>query len=66
MFNSVRPAQNVVGIWLSLAPQARAKGLEGGLAWETPGGWWECPFCASQAEIGQDVEAQLEGRPRLL
>ena len=46
--------------------QSHAKALEGGLAWETPGGWWECRLCGAQDDVGQDVEAQLEGRPRLL
>ncbi len=27
---------------------------------------WECPQCGSQDAIGADVEAKLEGRPRLL
>ena len=27
---------------------------------------WECPSCGSQDDFGADVEAKLEGRPRLL
>jgi len=27
---------------------------------------WECPQCQRQDEIGPDVLAQLEGRPKLL
>jgi len=34
--------------------------------WETQGEWWQCFECGCQDDIGQDVEAQLEGRPRLL
>ena len=27
---------------------------------------WECPQCGLQEDAGADVEAKLEGRPRLL
>ena len=49
-----------------VGPETAIKPLLGFEVEETPDRRWECPSCGSQCEIGQDVLAQMENRPRLL
>jgi len=49
-----------------VGPETATEGPNDAWAWETCDPGWVCPLCGLECDLGPDVEAQLEGRPRLL